>query len=48
MASNGFTAKVLGTVHSDMKVQGRDYKNIKFGVVPQLCADITFYANMKK
>ena len=40
MASNGLTAKVLGTVHSDMKVQGRDYKNIKFGVVPQLCADI--------
>ena len=40
MASNLLTDKVLGTVRSNVKVQGRDYANLKFGVVPELCADV--------
>ena len=40
MASNLLTAKVLGTEQSDVKVQGRDYANLKFGVVPELCSVI--------
>ena len=41
MASYLLTAKVLETVQSDVKGQRRDYANLKFGVVPKLCADIS-------
>ena len=40
MVFNLLTAKVLGTVQSDVIVQGRDYANLKFGIAPELCADI--------
>ena len=40
MASKLLTAKVLGTVQSDVKVQGTDNANSKFGVVPERCANI--------
>ena len=46
MTSNQLTAKVLGTVHSDVKLHGRDYTNFKFGVVPELCAGIRTISRM--
>lgn len=40
MASNELRAKVLGKLVAEIKVQGRNYSNVNFGVVPSLCADV--------
>ena len=40
MASSELSATVLGRVTSNLDVQGRTYKNLSFGVIPNLCADV--------
>ena len=40
IASYNLTARMLATVCSNVRVQERDYSNIKFGVVPKLSAGI--------
>ena len=40
MASGELSATVLGRVTSDLDVQGRTYKNLSFGVISNLCADV--------
>ena len=37
MAFNNMTARVLGTVCSDVHVQGRGYSNVKLRVMQKLC-----------
>ena len=48
MATNKLIANVLGQVITDVKVQGRTYFNISFGVVPLLCADVILGQNILK
>ena len=40
MASSEMSATVLGRVTSDLDVQGRTYKNLSFGIISNLCADV--------
>ena len=40
LASENLTTKVHGTVRSSINVHGRLYKDIEFGVVDKLCADL--------
>ena len=40
MALSELSAIVLSRVTSDFKVQGRTYKNLSFGIIPNLCADV--------
>ena len=40
MASNAFSATVLGKVTSSLNIQGRTYPKLSFGVIPNLCADV--------
>ena len=40
MTSSELSATVLGRVTSNLDVQGRTYKNLSFGVIPNLCADV--------
>ena len=40
MASSELSATVLGRVTSDLDVQGRTYKNLSFGIISNLCADV--------
>ena len=48
MATNKLSANLLGQVITDIKVQGRTYSNISFGVVPFLCADVILGQNFLK
>ena len=48
MAKNKLTANVLGQAITDIKVQGRTYFNISFGVVIFLCADVILGQNFLK
>ena len=47
-AVNNLTARELRTVCSDVRVQERNYSNVKFGTVPKLCADAIFGARILK
>ena len=47
-ATNKLTTKVLDRVITDIKVQGRTYFNISFGVVPFLCGDVILGQNFLK
>ena len=40
MASSELSATVLGRVTSDLDVQGRIYKNLSFGIISNLCANV--------
>ena len=40
MASSELSATILGRVTSDLDVQGRTYKNLSFGIISNLCADV--------
>ena len=40
MASSELSATVLGRVTSDLDIQGRTYKNLSFGVISNLCANV--------
>ena len=48
MATNKLSANVLGQAITDIKVLGRTYFNISFGVVPFLCADLILGQNFLK
>ena len=40
MASSELSATILGQVTSDFDIQGQTYKNLLFGVISNLCADV--------
>ena len=40
LASTDSVTKVLGSVEIAIEIQGRRYRNVKFGIVFNLCADI--------
>ena len=40
MTSSELSATVLRLVTSDLDVQGRTYKNLSFGIISNLCADV--------
>ena len=40
MASNNVNALVLGKICCGITIHGRDYCEITFGIIPELCADV--------